>query len=192
MAVSPQTTDGLIALLRGLRAVREFRPDPVPTAVVDDLLEVARWTGSARNRQPWEIVVVREPATLRALAAVEGYADHLAGASLGMVLVMAGDPKEVAQETYDEGRLAERIMLAAAAHGVGASICWFFAGGAPTVGALLGIPDGKLVRTAISIGYPAGAVEGRRPKRPDARKELVEIVHDERYGQRPADRDSPG
>jgi nitroreductase len=41
-----------IAFLRGLRAVRQFRPDPIPQEVVDDILEVARWSGSAGNRQP--------------------------------------------------------------------------------------------------------------------------------------------
>ena len=39
-----------------------------------------------------------------------------------VVLVIAGE--RAVQETYDEGRLAERIMLAAWAHGVGSSIGW--------------------------------------------------------------------
>jgi nitroreductase len=39
-----------IAFLRSLRAVRSFRPDPVPQEVVDDILEVVRWSGSASNR----------------------------------------------------------------------------------------------------------------------------------------------
>ena len=47
-----QTTKERIAFLRSLRAVRQFRPDPVPQEAVDDILEVARWSGSAGNRQP--------------------------------------------------------------------------------------------------------------------------------------------
>ena len=85
-----------IAFLRGLRAVRQFRPDPIPQEVVDDIFEVARWSGSAGNRQPWEFVVIRDRQTLRTLAAVEGYAGHLAGAALGIVLVMAGEGDQVA------------------------------------------------------------------------------------------------
>ena len=112
-----RTTRDCISFLRTLRAVRSFRPDPVPQEVIDDILEVARWSGSASNRQPWEMIVVRERETLRSLASVDGYAGHLARAPLGIVLVMGGDRAE--QETYDEGRLAERIMLAAHAHGVG-------------------------------------------------------------------------
>src|ERR687894_336699 len=89
--------------LLSLRAVRQCRGDPVPREVVDDVLEVARLSGSASNKQPWEVVVVRDQETLHALAGVEGYAGHLAGAALGIVPVMAGEREE--QEAYDEGRL---------------------------------------------------------------------------------------
>ena len=187
MSVADRTRDR-IALLRGLRAVRDFRPDPVPQHVVDDLLDVARWTGSARNVQPWEFVLVRDPETLRSLAAVEGYAKHLVGATLGIVLVMAGDLGQVAQETYDEGRLSERIMLTAAAHGIGSCIGWFAGGGMAEAKAILGVPPERLVRTALSLGYPDEEAHRARPKRAQARKPLAQLVHEERYNPR----SSPG
>ena len=171
------TAGDRIAFLRSLRAVRSFRPDPVPREVVDDILEVARWSGSASNRQPWELVVIRDPETLGALARLEGYAAHLSGAPLGIVLVMAGE--RAAQETYDEGRLAERIMLAALAHGLGSSIGWFVGEGRAAAKKLLGIPEDRTVRTVISLGYPGA----RRRRTGPARKPLSEIVHEERYGQ---------
>ncbi len=171
----------LIALLRGLRAVRQFRPDPVPQEVVDSVLEVARWSGSAGNQQPWELVVIRKRETLQALAKVEGYAGHLAGAALGIVLVMSGEPGQVEQETFDEGRLSERMMLAAAAYGAGSSIGWFKEEGRAAVKKMLGIPEKKLVRTAISFGYPDEEARRVRPKRAHARRSLSEFVHEERY-----------
>ena len=179
-----ETTDGRnardrVSFLRTLRAVRSFRSDPVPQEVVDDVLEVARWSGSASNIQPWEIVVVRDRDTLRSLASVEGYADHLSGAPLGIVLVMAGDRAE--QETYDEGRLAERIMLAAHAHGMGSSIGWIVGSGRDEAKALLGIPEEKVVRTAISLGYPDEEIRRSRAGRGQARKPLDEIVYTESY-----------
>ena len=169
-----------IDLLRGLRAVREFRPDPVPQAALDDMLEVARWTGTASNRQHWELVVVLDRGTLRHLAGLEGYAGHLVGAPLGVVLVMAGERAE--QETFDEGRLAERIMLAAAAHGLGSCIGWLRGGGPDAAKALLGIPRERLVRTLLSVGYPDAAVRRARPTNRDARKPTSAFVHFDRYG----------
>ncbi len=170
-----------IAFLRGLRAVRAFRPEPVPQGALDDILDVARWSGSASNRQPWELVVVRDPAARRALTDVEGYAQHLAGAPLGIVLVMNGVPGYEEQEIYDEGRLCERIMLAAAAHGLGSCIGWLVGQGSADAKALLGIPAERRVKTIISIGYPDGEAQRARPKRPQARKPLSEIVHEEKY-----------
>ena len=161
-----------------MRAVREFRPEPVPRRVIDDVLEVARLSGSASNKQPWELVVVRDRATLGALAGVEGYAGHLAGAALGIVPVMAGERGE--QEAYDEGRLCERIMLAAWAHGVGSGIGWFVRDGRTEAKRLLGVPPERTVRTAISLGYPDE--QARRGRGAPARKPLSEIVHEGRYG----------
>jgi nitroreductase len=169
---------GHISFLRSLRAVRAFRDEPVPQEVVDDVLEVARLSGSASNKQPWELVVVRDRDMLDDLAGVEGYAGHLRGAPLGIVLVMAGDREE--QEAYDEGRLCERIMLAARAHGVGSAIGWFVREGRSEARRILGVPSGRTVRTAISLGYPDE--EARRGRGAPVRKPLSEIVHEERYG----------
>jgi nitroreductase len=166
----PQT---LTDFLRSLRAVREFERKPVPEDIVQDILEVARWSGSASNRQFGEIIVIRKPETLQALAGLGGYVGHLRGAALGMILVMPGEWPE--GETFDEGRLAERIMLAAWAHGVGSSVGWFSPEGRKDAKRILGVPAKPAVRTAISLGYPAGA-----PRR-GSRKPISEVVHEERY-----------
>jgi nitroreductase len=150
----------------------------VPREVVNDILEVARWSGSASNRQPWELVVIRDRETLGSLAGLEGYARHLGDAPLGIVLVMAGE--RPTQEAYDEGRLAERVMLAAWAHGVGSSIGWIVGEGREAAREILGVPEGRVVRTAISLGYPDEGARRRRSGEP--RKPFSEIVHQERYG----------
>jgi len=163
----------LSEFLKSLRAVREFTQQTIPVEVVQDILDVARWSGSAGNRQFAEFVTVSERDTLTALAQLPGYAHHLRGAALGMVLVMPGEWPE--GETFDEGRLAERIMLAAAAHGLGSSIGWFSAEGRNEAKRILGVPSNRVVRTAISMGYPAHA-----PRR-GRRKPVSQLVHEERY-----------
>jgi nitroreductase len=170
-----------IAFLRGLRAIRQFRAEPIPQDVLNDILEVARWSGSASNRQPWEIVVVCNRETLQALAGVGGYAHHLGGAAAAIILVMAGTPGRFDQETYDEGRLSERIMLAASAYGVGSSIGWFVGDGVAAAKKILAIPEDRLVRTALSLGYPTEETLKLRTQPGQARKPLAAIVHDEHY-----------
>lgn len=169
-----------IALLRGVRNVRAFRPDPVPESALADLLEVARWTGSARNTQPWEFVVVRSAATLRALAAVGPNLAWIAGAPLAFVPVLSGEAAET--ETFDEGRLSERVMVAARARGLEAGLGWFLPGPARAAAReVLGVPEDRLVRTMIAVGVPA---EVAPPGGGPARKPLAELVHVDRFGQR--------
>jgi len=42
-----------------LRATRWWQPDAVPREVVERIVDGARWTGSARNAQPWRFVHVK-------------------------------------------------------------------------------------------------------------------------------------
>ena len=177
------STEDRLKFLRGLRAVRQLRPDPLPDPVLHDILEVARWSGSAGNRQPWEFVVVRERAMLARLAGVEGAnARHLATAAAGIAIIIRPEVPEL--DAYDEGRLAERILLAAAAHGVGAAVGHFTGPGdmwaaSAEAKRLLGVPDERLLRETISLGYPA---EHRQPTpNPPGRKPLEQLVHWERY-----------
>lgn len=179
--IQTENPQQFIELLRRLRAVRQFRSDPLPQEVINAILDVARWSGSASNRQHWELVVIQNKKTLQALAQCEGFAQHLAGAAMGIVLVMDGNPNLVEQVTFDEGRLSERIMLAAEAYGVGSSIGWLKGQGRTDAKALLSIPQERLVRTIISLGYPDEEALRARPKRTNARKPLSEIVHFESY-----------
>jgi nitroreductase len=177
------TSAARIAFLRGLRAVRQLRPDPLPEAVLHDILEVARWSGSAGNRQPWEFVVVRDRDMLGRLATIDGAnAGQLANAAVGIAIVIRPEVPDL--DAYDEGRLAERILLAAGAYGVGAAVGHFTGPGDTWAASaeakrLLGIPDERLLRETISLGYPAEHLQ--RTPNPPGRKPLEQLVHWDRY-----------
>ena len=175
----PEPDRSLLRTMRRVRSVRSFRPDPVPEEFLTEILEVARWTGSGSNRQPWTLIVVREPATLSAIAAASPNVRHVAGAAAAIVIVMDGGMPEI--ETFDEGRVAERILVAATALGLASAIGWVVPAGAAAVATLLGVPDGRRARTLVSLGYPSE--EGARPKSAPgtARRPLAETVRFERY-----------
>jgi len=60
--------DALLELVRLRRSTRRFRPDDVPLASIEKMLEIARWAMSGANAQPWEFVVVREKELLQKIA----------------------------------------------------------------------------------------------------------------------------
>jgi nitroreductase len=173
--------------LRDLRAVRRFDSRPVPDEVLADVLEVARWTGSAKNAQPWKLVVVSERDTLKSLAKLGRFAGHVGGAPLAIALVLSERSRS---RSFDEGRIAERIMLAAWAHGVGSCVATIFPEANEDKAAeLLGAPPGCGLRTVLSLGYPAdekarflSSTPLLKRVVPVGRKPLDQIVSRERYG----------
>jgi nitroreductase len=170
-------------LIRSLRAVRLFADREIPDEVLRDILDTGRWTGSSKNTQPWDLVVVKNRETLPALAKLGQFAGHLATAPLAIALVMRGDD---AWSGMDEGRLMQNLMLAAWTHGVGSCIGSIFPlPNQQRARELLGIPDDRYLRTMLSLGYPASLQALRLPPNapiPRGRRPLDEVVSWERFG----------
>jgi nitroreductase len=51
-----------LELMKNTRSIRRFKADPLPSEFVDQIIEAARWAPSGFNQQPWEFIIVREPA----------------------------------------------------------------------------------------------------------------------------------
>ncbi|MCL2141165.1 MAG: nitroreductase family protein [Dehalococcoidia bacterium] len=62
------TIDDFLSLVRLRRSVRRFKPGPVPPTLLQKILESGRWAMSGANAQPWEFVVVQNPAIRDKLA----------------------------------------------------------------------------------------------------------------------------
>ena len=178
---------GLPGLMRSLRVVRRFAEKAVPDEVLDDMLEVARWTGTSKNTQPWHLVVVREKETLRAVAKLGQFAGHIAGANVAIALVM-----DSRNNAFDCGRLAERLMLAAWSHGVGSCIGSIWPdNNERSAKELLDVPKDRWLHQVISFGYAADATATRVSATPSdarilpaiGRRPRSELVSWERFGQ---------
>ncbi|HEY3354234.1 MAG TPA: nitroreductase family protein [Polyangia bacterium] len=65
----PHVPDQVLELLRGRRSVRRFRPEPVPAAMLDEVLEAARWAPTAGNRQSFRLLVVTAAPVIAAMGA---------------------------------------------------------------------------------------------------------------------------
>ena len=165
--------------MRRLRAVRTYTKEPVADELLDEILSVARWTGSAENRQPWRFVVIRDRAMRDRLAALVPNAPQIRRAPVVIALVMPGD--RAVLDAFDEGRVTERILLAAAALSLGAAVGWVPQESRADAAALLGVPDGRLLRSVVAVGH--ATPESSRPRRPGgvARLPLEELVHRDRW-----------
>jgi nitroreductase len=165
----------------GKREVRHYAAQPVPDAVLTQILEAGRASGSSRNRQPWRFVVVKDRQRLAALSPHVYRPGNLTGCAAAIAVVVAGE-----ESLFDGGRCAQNLMLAAWALGVGT--CPNTPRDLPAVRAILGVPDGMTIPTILSLGFPAPGERRPRAKADPAqvlarinRRPLTELVSFERY-----------
>src|SRR5438132_4675522 len=105
------------------RNVRRYQDRAIEPDQLDRILEAARRTPSSMNEQPWDFVVVTEPAALAKLAATWTYARHVEGSAMTVALVA---PEPADQDSrdwifYDMGQATMSMMLVAADLGIGSS-----------------------------------------------------------------------
>ena len=171
----------VVELVRTVRQARQYRPDPVPDDVLQELLEVARWTGSSRNTQPWAFVVVRDKEQLRKISQIRTPINWAAEAPLGIAIVLDG--ANPLSEAYDEGRVTERILIAARARGLGGGVAWYGDESQQAEGKrILGIPAERTARSVVIIGYPVSTKDPRPNRAQPGRKPLDELVSYDRWG----------
>ncbi len=157
------------------RDVRAYTDEALPDDVLQAILQSGRATGSARNRQHWRFVVVRGQDALAALAPNVAAPRNVQGCAAAVAVVLTGP-----MAAWDGGRLAQNMMVAAWAFGVGSCPNTVTADGDAGARELLGVGEGESFVTILSLGYPAEPVP--RSTDPEAvlaridRKPLDELV----------------
>jgi nitroreductase len=173
-------TDRVRPLLR-VRQVREFTDEPPTAEELEAITDVARWSGSSRNSQPWRFIVLRDPAVIRQLAEDgQPQTRALRTAPAAIAIALPTDGTEVSR-AYDDGRAAERILIAASFVGLAAGIAWVRGDVRDVIGRRLGLPEGWFVRTIVAVGHPTEAARLPKSAPGEARRPRAEIVFEDRW-----------
>ena len=173
---SPEST---MALLKGRRSIRRYRPDPVPGEMIEQLLEAGRVAPSASNRQPWAFIVVQDKALIEQVAEHAAFYfirwAHVGEAPLLIVLCGHGGSRVYRQFLHqDIGLAGGQIMLQA--HALGLGTCWIGGLNRQALAAMLRVPEDWEIVGLLTVGFPA-----EDPK-PSPRKPLADIVHYGAFG----------
>jgi len=168
----------VLNLIKTRRSIRRYRSDPVPEELIEQVLEAARWAPSSTNAQPWEFVVVREPAIRKAVADLCHFFfvpnRHVAEAPVLIALVGWPDRAQFYRE--DVTLASANILLMA--HALGLGCCWIGAVDYEGVSRILKLPQEARLMGVITMGWPDEQPQPR-PRRP-----LAELVHYDVYGNR--------
>jgi nitroreductase len=178
-------------IVRSRRSIRKYQNREVPAEFLDEILEAVRWTPSGGNIQPWEVIVVRDPETKKALQeTMQGY-NPARNSATGAPLLLVFCGKVKIPDTYKKdkdirtkfgdwwfmfhlGSAAQSLALAAHALGLGTVMIGYF--DHDKAKEILEVPEGYEVVLITPLGYPATT-----PK-PPQRRETGEFTHSERFG----------
>lgn len=164
-----------VRALRKVRQIREYTDEPVSQDDLNELLEVARWSGSSQNTQPWHFIVVTDKDALRTIGEQRPNIGWVGESPLAIAIVLNG--KNPPSEYYDEGRVTERLLIAARELGLGAGTAWI--GEEPQQAAikqLLGVPEDRILRSVVVIGHPQPGATHKLGRTTSGRKPLEEVV----------------
>jgi nitroreductase len=170
--------------LRQARQVREFTDEAVSPEDLAAIADVARWSGSSRNSQPWRFIVITDVDVIRRLAEVglpQTRALRTATAAIAIVLPVSEDERHEIGLAYDDGRAAERILIAAGMLDLGAGIAWVRSDVREPVGRELALPADRFVRTLVALGHPTEAARAPKSAPGEARLPRNESIHEEHW-----------
>jgi nitroreductase len=170
-------------------SVRRFRPDPVPRATIERLLECAVRAPNHRLTEPWRFAVVTDAARahladIRAQHRLKRWADRTAPEAVAagekarrealetpafvVVMTAVGGDETTREEDFAAAMMAiENLMIAAESLDLGTYLRTGAVMHEPALAELVGLPEGFRVAGVVSLGYPAER-EAPRRRRPAA------------------------
>lgn len=160
------------------RAVRQFQDKPLPKVVVHTILNAGRRAQSSKNTQPWRFIAIQDRTTLQALAELGTYTTHLAGAALGIAILIP-DPDQRFSIMFDASQAAAYMQLAAWEVGVSSCLATIYE--PDKARELLDFPQDHHIRIALSFGYPIDQTAFTQPPQKGGRLDFKEVVHWERW-----------
>jgi nitroreductase len=138
-----------IKILKDRRSVRNFSDKPIEKSVLEEIVDCARLSPSAHNKQPWKFVVVTDKEKLSKLSETP-HGTFIKDA--GACILVCGD-KNVDRYVEDGCLAAENILLSAKSLGIGS--CYVAAIGKDNgwVKELLDIPNDYEIVCFLALGH---------------------------------------
>lgn len=179
VAVEAAPLDLVRPLIR-VRQARAFTTKKVTKAELDAITEVARWTGSSRNEQPCRFIAIRDRELILRVAELGlPQTRGLPTASAVVAIVVPEEPEREMSRAFDDGRAAERILVAAHMLGLGGGISRVRADVRPGIDKALKLPSNRSVRTLVGLGHPTEDALKPKSRPGQARLPREEVIFED-------------
>ncbi|MEA2027154.1 MAG: nitroreductase family protein [Chloroflexota bacterium] len=169
-----------------VRQMREFTGRRVTKAEMEAITEVARWSGSSRNEQPCRFILLREKTLIREIAELGlPQTRGLPTANAAIAIVVPEEPERELSRAFDDGRAAERILIAANMLGLGGGISRVRPDVRGGINEALRLPANRSVRTIVAIGHPTDDALEPKSRPGAARLPREQVIYNECWPEPP-------
>ncbi|GAG71843.1 unnamed protein product [marine sediment metagenome] len=159
----------LMDLIEKRKSIRSYKPQHVEEEKLNYILQAFRKAPSAKNLQPWKLIIVKDKKKISDLSIACNNQTFLSEAPILIVACAKEDEAYGVMGGYmnsypiDIALALEHLILAATEKGLGT--CWIGAFKEKLVKDLLDVPDNVRVVAITPVGYPAveGRTRGRKP-----------------------------
>jgi len=159
----------LMDLIEKRKSIRSYKPQDVEEEKLNYILQAFRKAPSAKNLQPWKLIIVKDKKKISDLSIACNNQTFLSEAPILIVACAKEDEAYGVMGGYmnsypiDIALALEHLILAATEKGLGT--CWIGAFKEKLVKDLLDVPANVRVVAITPVGYPAveGRTRGRKP-----------------------------
>jgi nitroreductase len=179
VAKPTSTPLGIVRPLIRVRQMREFTGKRVTNAELEAITEVARWSGSSRNEQPCRFITLRDKDVIGKIAELGlPQTRGLRTAAVAVAIVEPEEPERGLSRAFDNGRAAERMLIAATMLGLGAGISHIRVDVRQGINEMLDLPPSRSVRTIVAIGHPTDDALAPKSRPGTARLPRDQVIFD--------------
>ncbi|HLZ71162.1 MAG TPA: nitroreductase family protein [Dehalococcoidia bacterium] len=165
--------------IRGKRDTRAYAGRPIPEETLHRILQAGRMAGSAKHAEPCRFVLLRDRARREEVGACGNFTAQLPAAAIAVAIVTlppSGQWDAERAMSFDAGRAAQNMMLAAWAEGI--SSCPVTMHHHDDAARVLGLPEGHRCTWVLAFGYPA---DDAPPREQRQKLSLSEYIHEGRW-----------
>jgi nitroreductase len=200
-------TFDLFDIMRSTRSMRRLKPDPIPDALLTQVLEAGTFAANGGNMQSWRFLVIRDPAIKSAAAAFYRKAWHevvgpryrsggpAPGTTPERFTRMLAAAEHLADHLHEapvwivpcltgpRGSGAsifpavQNMLLACRALGLGTTLTTLYLMHEKETEAAMGLPEDVHSYAILPIGFPMGKFG------PVRRAPLADVVFEDKWGQ---------
>ena len=163
-----------------VRQAREFTGKKVTRAELDAITEVARWSGSSRNEQSCRFIAMSDQELIRKIAQIGlPQTRGLRSATAAVAIVEPDEPERANSRAFDDGRAAERMLVAAHMLDLGGGVSRIRPDVREGINKALRLPANRSVRTIVALGHPTEDALAPQSAPGKARLPREEVVYEE-------------